>query len=56
MVNVFGAPAQFPEVAVGVTVIVAVIGVEPLFLAVKAGKLPFPEAAKLIVVLLLVHL
>jgi hypothetical protein len=39
----------------GVTVIVAVTGVTPGFVAVKAGKLPEPLAAKPMLVLLFVQ-
>jgi hypothetical protein len=58
MVKVMGVPVQVsPDtVLVGVIVIVAVIGVEPAFTAVKAGILPVPEAAKPIDALLLVQL
>ena len=41
--------------AVGVTVIVAVIGEVPVLVAVKEGTFPVPLAAKPIVVLLLVQ-
>ncbi len=44
MVNVLGVPIQFvaPFVKVGVTVIVATIGVVPVFTAVNEGMLPEP--------------
>ena len=48
-------PAQ-PEADVGVTVIFAVTGVVPLFIALNAGKFPVPLAASPIGVLSLVQL
>jgi hypothetical protein len=48
IVKVMGVPAQ--PAAVGVTVIVATKFVEPVFVAVKAGKFPVPLAAKPIAV------
>ena len=42
MVNVLDKPSQ--ELAVGVTVIVAIIGENPVFKALKEGKFPVPEA------------
>src|SRR5450759_1345231 len=47
IVNVSGVPTQL--LAVGVTVIVATTGVVPVFVAVKDGKLPIPEASNPIV-------
>ena len=52
-VNVVGVPAH--PFAVGVTVIVAVIGKVVALVAVNAGMLPEPLAASPILVLLLVH-
>ena len=54
---VFVRPIQLtlPLVKVGVTTIVAVIGVIPLFTAVKEGIFPFPEAANPIEALSLVQ-
>lgn len=54
MVKVFGVPVQ--PAATGVTVMVAVTGVLPVFLTVKAGIFPQPLAAKPIDVLLFVQL
>ena len=53
MVYVEGVPGQ--PLAVGVTVIVAVIGAVPALVAVKAGVLPVPLAARPIAALELVH-
>ena len=47
IVNVSGVPTQL--LTVGVTVIVATTGVVPVFVAVKDGKFPIPEAANPIV-------
>jgi hypothetical protein len=57
MVNVIGVPVQVvpPLVYVGVTVIVATTGAVVAFVAVKLGILPVPDAARPILVLLLVH-
>jgi hypothetical protein len=57
MVKVFEGPVQLtdPFVKVGVTVIVAVTGVVPLFVAVKDAILPLPLAAKPMLVLSFVH-
>ena len=54
MVNEVDAPGH--PLATGVTVIVAVIGALVLFTAVKELILPVPDAAKPILVLLLVQL
>jgi hypothetical protein len=54
MVNVIGGPGQ--PAAVGVTVIVPDIGVEPALVAVNDGRLPVPLAAKPMAVLLFVQL
>ena len=43
MVNVTGKPSQ--PFAVGVTVIVLVIGLLVKFVAMKSGRFPVPEAA-----------
>jgi hypothetical protein len=57
MVKVCGVPEQVGEKpSVGVTVIVAVIGVVPLLVALKVAILPVPLAAKPIAVLLFVQL
>ena len=58
MVNVLLIPVQLtpPLMKVGVTVIVAVTGVVPLFTAVKEGILPVPLAARPIAGVLLVQL
>ncbi|MNY24935.1 hypothetical protein D3C86_1586820 [compost metagenome] len=55
--KVFVVPLQstLPLLKVGVTIIVATIGVVPLLMAVKEGMFPFPEAANPIEVVLLVH-
>ncbi|MNQ88105.1 hypothetical protein D3C85_1033580 [compost metagenome] len=55
--KVFVVPLQstLPLLKVGVTIIVATIGVVPLLIAVKEGMFPFPEAANPIEVVLLVH-
>ena len=53
MVKVFDGPGQ--PAAVGVTVIVPDIGVEPALVAVNDGMLPEPLAAKPIAVLLFVQ-
>jgi hypothetical protein len=53
VVNVVGVPVH--PFAVGVTVIVAVIGEVVALIAVNAGILPEPLAASPIAVLLLVH-
>ena len=57
IVKVFTSPVQLmlPLVKVGVTAIVAVIGVVPLFTAVKERIFPFPEAANPIEAVLLVQ-
>jgi len=55
IVNVIAAPAQALAV-VGVTVIVAVTGAAVLLIAVKLGILPWPLAARPILVLLFVQL
>jgi hypothetical protein len=57
MVNVFVGPVQFtlPLLKFGVTIIVAVTGTVPVFVAVKAGIFPDPEAASPIEVVLLVQ-
>ena len=57
MVNVFAAPSQVavPLVKCGVTVIVAVTGAFPVFTAVTPGRFPVPDAAKPMLVVLLVH-
>jgi hypothetical protein len=57
MVNVFVNPVQVTPklVKVGVTVIVAVIGTDVVFTAVKEGMFPLPEAAKPIAAMLFVH-
>ena len=54
MVNVSVAPEQL--LADGVTMIVAVTGAVPVFVAVKAPMLPVPEAARPIDVVLFVQL
>ena len=54
MVNVLDVPPQ-PD-AEGVTVIVAVIGVDPGLVAVNDGILPLPLAPRPIAVLLFVQL
>jgi hypothetical protein len=54
MVNVCGKPGQ--PAADGVTVIEAVTGVVPIFIAVKTGMFPLPLVAKPITVLLFVQL
>jgi len=53
MVNTLGVPEQ--PFASGLTEIVAVIGDDVLFVAVKEGISPVPFAANPIAVLLLVH-
>lgn len=53
MVKLTGTPAQ--PAAVGVTVIVPLIGKAVAFVATKLGILPVPDAAKPIAVLLFVH-
>ena len=57
MVNVTGGPVQIavPFVRVGVTEIVAIMGVIPAFTAVKGAILPEPLAARPIPGALLVH-
>jgi hypothetical protein len=57
MVKVFEGPVQLtdPLVKVGVTVIVAVIGELPVFVAVKDAILPDPLAASPMLVVLFVH-
>ncbi len=57
IVKVTGGPGQLngPLVNVGVIVIVAVTGAVPGFVAVNDGRLPVPEAASPILILLLVH-
>ena len=54
MVKVIGVPLH--PFSVGVTVIVAEMGVEPVLVAVKEGKLPVPLAPKPIAVLLFAQL
>jgi len=54
IVKLTGTPAQAPG-AVGVTVIVALIGAVVAFVAVKLAMLPVPLAANPIAVLLFVH-
>jgi hypothetical protein len=54
MVKLCGVPVQ--PFAEGVTVIVATAGVLPLFIPLKAGISPVPEAASPMLVLLLVQL
>ena len=54
MVNVVGVPGQEP--ATGVTVMVAVTGVEPVLVAVNAGMFPEPLATKPMEGVLLVQL
>ena len=58
IVNVIGVPVQLtaPFVITGVTVIVAVIGADVVFVAVNDAMLPLPLAAKPIEVVLLVQL
>ncbi len=58
MVNVLEGPAQFvpPFEKVGVTVIVATIGLLVLFIGVKVGMFPVPEAFNPIPVVLFVQL
>ena len=58
IVNVLAGPIQFvpPFAKVGVTVIVAVIGLVVLFIGVKIGIFPVPEVAKPIPVVSLVQL
>ena len=57
IVKVVDVPAQLVVLAkVGVTVIVAVKGAVPLFIAVNEGKLPVPDAANPIEVVLFVQL
>ena len=48
IVKVWDGPEQFTLLLlnVGVTIMVAVTGDDPIFVAVKAGIFPFPEAAK----------
>ena len=53
MVKVWVAPGH--PLAVGVTLMVAVIGLEPVFFGVNAGILPLPLVAKPIVGLELVQ-
>jgi len=53
MVNVVGVPAQ--PLAVGVTVMVEVMGAVPLFNPVNDGISPLPEAGKPMTGLLLVQ-
>ena len=57
MVNVIGGPGQMvgPFVYVGVIVTVAVIGEVPGLVAVNEGRLPVPEAASPIAILLFVQ-
>jgi hypothetical protein len=57
IVKVFVNPVQVTPklVKVGVTVIVAVIGTAVLFIAVKDGIFPLPEAAKPIAEILFVQ-
>ncbi|MNR66692.1 hypothetical protein D3C85_1903190 [compost metagenome] len=47
--------STLPLLKVGVTIIVATIGVVPLLMAVKAGMFPFPDVANPIEAVLLVH-
>ncbi len=57
IVKVVAVPAQlFVFAKVGVTVIVAVTGAVPLFVAVNEGKLPTPDAANPIEGVLFVQL
>ena len=57
IVKVVAVPAQLVVFAkVGVTVIVAVTGAVPLFVAVNDGKLPVPDAANPIEGVLFVQL
>lgn len=58
MVNVLEGPLQLvpPFVKVGVTVIVATIGLLVLFNGVKTGRAPVPDAFNPIPVVLLVQL
>jgi hypothetical protein len=58
MVNVLEGPVQFvpPFEKVGVTVIVATIGLLVLFIGVKTGRVPVPEAFNPIPVVLFVQL
>jgi hypothetical protein len=53
-VKTVAGPVQIPSVAVTETV--AIIGVEPVLIAVKLGKFPVPEAAKPIEALLIFQL
>ncbi len=53
MVYVLAVPGQL--FTVGVTVIVELIAEVPVLVALKPAMLPIPEAAKLIDVLLFVH-
>ena len=57
MVKVFVGPAQptEPLVNVGVTTMVATTGEVPVFTAVNDAILPVPEAARPILVVVLVH-
>jgi hypothetical protein len=57
IIKVRGVPVQEipPLVKVGVTVICAVMGADDPFVAVKAGKLPVPDAGNPIAVLELIH-
>jgi hypothetical protein len=57
MVKDFVGPVQFtlPLLKVGVTIIVATSGVAPIFVAVKEGMFPDPEAVKPIDGILLVQ-
>ena len=58
MVNVCGIPVQVtpPLVKLGVTVIVAVTGAEPVFAAMKEAMLPVPLEGSPIEALLFVQL
>ena len=56
IVYVFDFPTQAKgDPFVGVTVIVAVIGLDVVLVATKLGTLPVPLLAKLMAVLLFVH-
>ena len=57
MVNVIGVPGQVtPLLKLGVTVMVATCGVVPALVAAKLAILPAPDAARPMLVLLLVQL
>ena len=57
IVKVFVGPAQptEPFVNVGVTTMVAITGAVPVFTAVNEAILPVPEAARPMLVVVLVH-